>query len=250
MKNYACLVSYLGMNYAGFQRQPSLITIQGKLEECLSIFLDEEILIKGAGRTDSGVNALGQVFTFKTNRIFSLDKFSEKVNDLLPKDIYILHIKEVDLNFDARHSSVGKEYLYKFSLLDKNPLELGRVSYLKKNNFDFEKLKECLKLYEGEHDFKNFTTKKEDKDNFIRKIEFINIAEKDELYEITLKSNGFMTYMVRILLGVAFKVAYGKISLEEVSKSLDSIERKIYSFKAEPGGLYLKKVHYLENIFA
>lgn len=248
---YACEIAYLGLNYSGFQRQKHLLTVQGKLEECLSIFFDSETLIKGAGRTDARVNAVAQVISFEAKQVKDSKYFLDTINELLPDDLTIKNIFEVPDEFDPRHSSCGKVYEYLFSLEEKDPFQYGIVVHMRKDKFDMDKFKKCLSVYEGTHNFKNFTTKKEDVDGFIRNISSITVDDKDsKAISVKFTGNGFMTYMVRILMGVAFKVAYGKLSVDDVKVALNSTQRKIYSFKAKPEGLYLTKVLYPKNYFS
>ncbi|MBR3674989.1 MAG: hypothetical protein IKN69_02470 [Bacilli bacterium] len=101
-----------------------------------------------------------------------------------------------------------------------------------------------MRLFIGEHDFKNFTPKPVDKDNFIRDILEMTFDLNEGHMRVTLTANGFMTYMVRTMVGVAMRVGEGKMTLEEVKKSLDAKERKIISFKADPSGLCLEDVIY------
>jgi tRNA pseudouridine38-40 synthase len=112
-------------------------------------------------------------------------------------------------------------------------------------HFDVKACEACLKLFEGEHNFEDFTTKPEDKDNFIRTISSIRFEEvRPTHYVVTFTGNGFMTYMVRILMGVAFKVAMAKMNLTEVQALLEPKQRSIISYKAPAEGLCLERVIY------
>lgn len=112
-------------------------------------------------------------------------------------------------------------------------------------HFDFEAYKEALLLFKGKHDFKDFTTKPEDKDSFIRDIVDIHFDElKDGHLKVYFRGNGFMTYMVRIMVGAALKVGLGKMSLEEIKSHLDDSKRRIISYKAPAEGLCLEEVIY------
>ena len=241
---YFGIVSYNGKNYYGFEKQKEYPSIQGKLEEILSSLLDHKITIHGAGRTDKGVSAKGQTFSFVSNKeISSLETFRKALNRLLPKDIYVSLLKEVDSSFDARHSSCGKMYSYSFHYGERNPL--SELEYqMEFPNFSIDRFKECLNLLLGEHDFKNFTSKPHDVDNFIRTIKSIDIEENNGHVRVLFKGNGFMTYQIRIMMGVAFRVALGRMALEDVTKNLNAKERKIISFKADPIGLCLEEVFY------
>ncbi len=238
------IVQYNGQNYWGFEKQKEYPSIQGKLEETLSSLLDHKITIHGAGRTDKGVSSRGQTFTFVCQKgIDDVEKIRIALNRLLPNDICVISLKEVEHSFDARHSSCGKVYSYSFHYGERDVLSPFEYQ-LQIPNFSLNKFKACLDLYLGEHNFKNFTSKPEDIDNFIRKIKRIETAEKKGHVSVLLEANGFMTYQIRIMIGVAFRVGLGKMSLEEVSELLTSEKRKIISYKADPVGLILEEVLY------
>ena len=247
----AAKVQYLGLNYEGFQRQKNHPSIQGELERALSSLLDKAMTIHGAGRTDSGVSALGQVISFDSLRdIADLEDFRFHLNMLLPNDISIIAMKVVDDGFDARHSCVGKRYLYRFCIGEKHPLEYGTIAYLGKRFFDDKSFMDALKLFEGEHSFHNFTTKKEDVASFIRNVKPIQVESKDDTYEILFESNGFMTYQIRFMVGAALKAGFHKISLEEIKQRLDDPSRHILPHKAPAEGLILLEVLYESDVFA
>ena len=243
---YVATVSYCGQNYSGFQRQRNgLKSIQGELERALSFALGVETQIKGAGRTDAGVNAIGQRVSFESERPLD-DKFISLWNHLLPLDIQITKIDACPSSFDARHSSIGKAYEYRFSIKGRSPFEVGRLTQLEAETFDKALFEKSLRYFEGEHDFRCFTTKPQDKDNFIRIIEPIHIiwSEDGNVGRVVFRSNGFMTYQIRLMMGVAFKIAMGRLPESKIPELLSSKTRKIASFKAVPDGLYLVEVLY------
>ena len=242
---YCGVLSYCGTAYKGFERQKNYPTIQGKVEEALSQLAGLNVAIHGAGRTDAGVHAKGQTFSFDYVPIKDLSSFLHSLNRLLPGDIVVLSLREVGVHFDARHSSSGKVYSYAFHYGQRDPLALQEFQ-LEWPQFSFPLFIACVKLYEGQHNFMDFTPKSEDQDHFIRTLEPIHF-DYDETgghMKVILTGNGFMTYMVRILVGVAFKVAMGKMTLEEVKGLLNPQERKIISYKAPPEGLCLEEVLY------
>ena len=248
---YAAKVEYFGLNYAGFQRQKNKPSVQGTIEEALSSILNDDIKIHGAGRTDAGVSASGQVISFETEKeLLELEDFRFHLNMVLPDDISISGIKEVDQDFDARHSCMGKVYRYRFSIGDKHPLLYGRVSYLGNRFFDEQAFRDALRLFEGEHRFHNFTTKKEDKDDFIRNVQPILVEKENDNYSLLFSSNGFMTYQIRFMVGAALKAGFHKITIEEIKDRLESGERNILPYKAPAEGLLLEKVIYEQDLFA
>ena len=244
--NYLGVLEYVGTSYSGFQRLPKGKTVQKEVEAVLSKLLDEKIAIKGAGRTDAGVHALGQTFSFRTEKPVNPASFCKSVNALLPDDIRLLSLKEADESFDARHSCIGKRYEYRFRVQEKSAFDDGRVGFFYAPRFDAALFEKALRLYEGKHDFRNFTTKKEDKDGFVRVLEPIGFHydEPSHFGTVTLQSNGFMTYQIRFLIGMAMKVADKKMSLSELEALLDPSSPKKATQKAPSCGLYLAEVLY------
>lgn len=245
-KHYLGVVAYRGTAYSGFQRQTNLKTIQGELERALSTLNDCPSTIKGAGRTDAKVHAKGQTFSFVANEIKDLNKYVDIFNSLLPDDISLLNVKEVDASFDARHSCCGKKYIYRLCFGEKDPFEDEFEAYIGKRKFDVASFIEACDVFKGVHDFKNFTTKKEDKDNFVRDIYEIspNYDEKRKSISILFHSNGFMTYQIRLMVGALIKVGLGKLSKEDIKTRLEEENRNIFSYKAKAEGLTLLEVIY------
>lgn len=248
--NYFCVVSYLGHSYKGWQKQPGLITVQGKIEECLSLYFDAPISISGGGRTDAGVNAEGQVFSFVSERpIPSKESFLYAMNHrLLPSDISILSIEEKPDTFHARHSSSMKTYRYTFRLGDKKPLESVTVAQMGTRPFNLGDFLSALESLMGTHKFWDFTNKPEDVHDFVRTIYQIKVdidcKNDPKLISVTFKGNRFMTYQVRIMMGAAFRVAFSQMSLDEFKSHLDSLNRDIINFKANAEGLTFVEVGY------
>ena len=243
--NYLGTLSYVGTSYSGFQRLPKAKTIQGEVEAVLTQLFGIKMQIHGSGRTDAGVHALGQTFSFHTEKPVNIASFCKSMNSLLPDDIRLLKLEEVEEGFDARHSCCGKTYEYRFRVHEKNAFDVGRVGFFYASHFDETLFEKALRLYEGQHDFRAFTTKKEDKDGFIRIIQPIHFVfdPKENYGVVTFTSNGFMTYQIRFLLGMAMKVATSKMTLEELEDLLDHPGKKATT-KAPSCGLYLVKVHY------
>jgi tRNA pseudouridine38-40 synthase len=250
MNNYLVTISYLGGAYYGFERQKDKPSIQLSLEKALSYLLGYDNKIHGAGRTDRGVNALGQTFSFISKTpIKDLTSFMYAFNRLLSNDISIKSIKEVPLDFDARHSCSGKKYSYTFRHGNKNALTSQTIFELGYRKFDEELFKAAMNKFLGVHNFQNFTAKPVDKDGFIRDIKVINFVKQKEdensyLLTTTLESNGFMTYQIRIMVGVALKVGYGQLPLSFIDEKLEQKERSIISYKAPANGLMLLEVKY------
>ena len=240
---YFAVVSYDGTNYLGWQVQPNGKTIEGEIEKVLSKLLDSPIKIYGSGRTDAGVHALGQTFDFVSKKIENLAKFRYSLNRLLPDDIFVKSLKKVDDDFSSRFNAIKKTYLYRLNTGENDVFNRLYVSQLHQK-LDIELIKEAAKLFIGEHSFMNFTAKEEDEANFIRNIMEIKITKRGKVINFTFTGNGFMRYMIRMIVGTFIQVGLHKLSIDEVKEYLDCSIRKPVPYKAKANGLTLVKVYY------
>ena len=238
------VVSYKGTRFQGWQKQPTVVTVQGEIEKALSQVLNSEVTIFGSGRTDAGVHANGQTFTFDMSKDLDLDKLCFSINRMIDKDIKILSFNKVDDDFHARFSAKSKTYLYKIRLGVKDPFE-NEYQYIYPFEFDFDLFSKALKQFEGKHCFKDFTSKEEDEDGYVREIYQIVSKKQDNDITVEFKGNGFMRYQIRNMVGAALAVASKNEDLSFISNHLkeDKI-REICQYKAPPQGLYLVKVEY------
>ena len=238
-------VSYNGTHYFGWQKQPNEISVQEVIEKVISQFFDSEISIYASGRTDAGVHAKGQYFHFDVKRDnIDLDRALYSLNRMLPDDIRILSFKEVDPGFHARFNVKSKTYVYAIELASKDPFN-NDFCYVYPYPFNEESFKNALTHFIGKHCYKNFTSKEEDEDNFVREIYSIEVEKKDNFYYVNLKANGFMRYMIRFIIGAALDVMNGKYSVQDIDDSLkEDAPRKIFSTKAPANGLTLEDVEY------
>ena len=236
-------VEYLGTSYHGWQKQINANSVQEEIEKVLSQILNTEISIVGSGRTDAGVHAKGQTFHFEVNKEVDLAKLKYASNMLLPDDIHIIELKEVDNDFHARYSAKQKHYRYLINTGDKNPFLFNRTLFYP-YPFDIVKFIECLDKFEGTHNYQDFTSKEEDEDGFVRTIYSIDVKQEKDSVSIDLKGNGFMRYMIRDIIGTCLAIASGKEDISYITKHLDSANREIVSYKAGSEGLYLIDVIY------
>lgn len=243
MATVLSIISYDGKNYYGWQSQPHKVSVQEKVEFFLSKILDEKIKIDASGRTDKGVHALGQTFSFKSNKIKDLEKLRYALNRLLPDDIFIKSMRIVDDDFHARFNVKEKIYLYKINTNEKDPFQKD-YEYQYYRKLDIAKMKEASKLFLGEHCFINFTSKEEDDWNYIRTINYINIEENNGHIVLELSGNGFMRYMVRMMVGTLLKVGINQLNNEQILTMLNSKASVGGATKVPACGLYLKEVKY------
>lgn len=243
---YLGIVKYNGTSFCGWQKQTisKLPSIEEEIEKVLSKMLNSEIKIYGSGRTDAGVHALGQTFHFDSPKEIDSHKFVHSFNKLIPGDIALISLEKVSDDFHARFNAVSKTYLYKIDNEKlANPFNKNFAYHLSQH-LNVEDMMEAAKLFVGEHNFQNFTSKEEDEQNFVRNIFKIDIKSEENFVNLKLSGNGFMRYMVRMIVGTLIQIGLGKISCEEVSKMLANKERKPSSYKAPAEGLYLMEVCY------
>ena len=238
-----CIVEYQGTNYYGWQKQVGQISIEEVIEKVLSQILNTTVNIYASGRTDAGVHAKGQVFHFDIDKNVDLNRLKYSTNMMLPEDINILSMEEVENEFHARYAAKNKTYEYKILLKGKDPFNY-KNAYLCPQELDIDLFKNALKKFEGEHNFQNYTSKEEDEQNFIRNISKIEVNKDGDLLSIKLTGNGFMRYMVRYIIGVSLVIASKKEPLSFINETLDQDKRHIVSYKAPAEGLYLLNVQY------
>lgn len=238
------ITKYKGTAYYGWQKQINQLSVQTVIEEALNKVLNASINITASGRTDAGVHACGQVFHFDIEKYVDLEKLKYSLNCVLPHDISIVSLESVSIDFHARFSAKGKHYRYIISFNEKDPFKL-ETTYNCLFPTDISLVKKAIKKFEGKHDFKNFTSKEEDNDNFVREIYKIETKKNGNDLIIDLYANGFMRYMIRFLVGTSLAIGWGKENLSYIDSLLDSSEeRHIVSYKAPPQGLYLMEVIY------
>ena len=244
---YLMTFSYDGSKYSGYQKQPKKKTIQSEIEKVLKkINSEQKVDIHASGRTDAGVHALNQKAHFDMDAKMSTDKLKYSINCLLPKDIYIKDIKEVNDDFHARFNVKAKEYVYKINMGEYNPIEKDYV-YQYNKKLDAVEMERALKYLEGTHDFKSFTKADEEKNDFVRTIvqtTFIRDLKNVNSIQISFLGTGFLRYMVRNMVGTLIEIGEGKYKSEDIISILEAKDRRKAGITAPPEGLYLKDVFY------
>lgn len=239
---YKCTVSYDGTNFHGFQIQDDLRTVQLEIENALLIIAKRHIKIHSAGRTDTGVHSIGQVFHFDYEVTMREWNMQNAINSRLPRDIYISKVELVDEGFHSRYSAKGKSYTYTIDIGEYNPL-YSNYRYYYKYPIDINKMIEASKILIGEHDFKSFT-KNHKLINTVRNIYLINFEIDGSLIKINFQGNGFLHNMIRIIVAMLLEVARGKITIDDLEMILKKGDRKKAPKTAPPNGLCLEKVFY------
>ena len=236
--------SYDGSNYAGYQTQPGLDTIQERLEAALEkINNGKKTNIVATGRTDKKVHALCQYGHADIEVNITEEKLKRAMNSNLPDDIHVIKTKIVPDDFHARYDVKSKEYKYYINIGEYNPLERN---YIFQYNYqlNIDAMKEAIKVFLGTHDFRAFVTDNKEKENCIRTIYDADITKKDDIMCISFKGDGFLRYQIRNMVGILIRVGENKISTEDVEKILKSKDRTTSGKTAPAQGLYLTNVSY------
>ena len=235
--------SYNGTAFSGYQIQKNKRTVEEEIEKVLSkLNHNQSVKICASGRTDAKVHAYLQTAHFDFEQ-WDVENLTYKLNQLLPKDIYVKKVEEVTKDFHARYNAKRKTYVYKINCGEYDPFTIHTVFQYNKH-FNVENMKEAIQFFVGEHDFSSFTRRRQQYENTRRTIYKALIREEQDILEIEFTGNGFLQYMVRNMVGFLIEVGEGKRKPIEVFEVLEKKDRRYASFTANPEGLYLKKVEY------
>lgn len=237
-------IAYNGTHFHGWQRQQGRRTVQGVIEQKLSELFHHKVQIDGAGRTDRGVHAYGQVATFGVETAMPGERFHMLINRRMPADIQIVETELVDGSFHARYSAVGKRYMYKIHHgCKKNPMVSDHVLHVKEP-LDVRKMRAASEKLIGEKDFRSFMASGSSIKNTVREIYAIEFTENACELCIEFHGNGFLYNMVRIIVGLLIDVANDRIKLEDIDNIIAKKDRSKLKHTAPAQGLYLMKVYY------
>ena len=252
MPRLKALVAYDGTDFHGWQVQREEPTVQSTLQNCLKQICGDHVEVTGAGRTDAGVHALGQVAHFDWNHHLQPDRLVLAMNAIVPFTIRVLNIVEVAEDFHARFHSSSKSYLYR---IDRNrifdPFHF-RFALHHYSPLDQDLIQQSLQMLQGEHDFKAFQATGTDVVSTRRTIfsaesfgptDDFFASHRDFLF-LRFRANGFLRKMVRFLTGTILEIASGSRPLEHLNLALETGERQYVGIPAAARGLFLEKVYY------
>jgi tRNA pseudouridine38-40 synthase len=238
---------YHGAHYNGWQVQTNAKTIQGTIQTVLTKMHKEPVSITGSGRTDAGVHAFGQTFHFDSPLNLTEEQWIKAINSSLPHDIRILDAQFVDARFHARYSVIRKRYDYLVIQEEINPFTY-QTHLSVTQHLSLKKMRQAMNLFIGAHDFSSFCSNSfEETPNQIRTIFTFDLEEEEGQLRFILEGDGFLRYMVRMLIAVILDVGKGKLTIEQVSSILEAKDKQAYSGIVDPCGLYLMEVFYKEQ---
>lgn len=245
MRNIKLQIEYDGANYSGWQIQKNDKTVQETLSHAIAQALQEKVTIHGAGRTDAGVHALGQVAHFKTGSSIPAERLVHAINYYLPHDIVVKSAVDVPESFHAQYSTKSKVYQYTV-LNDWTRSAINRnFCYVYGYALDVEKMADAARLLIGAHDFTSFTTKAIEEKNRVRTVQRLDIRKEGKYLYFTIEADGFLYNMVRTIVGTLLEVGRGKIAGEAINDILNKKNRIFAGPTAPARGLCLMEIKYI-----
>jgi tRNA pseudouridine38-40 synthase len=243
-RNLRLLLEYDGSEFHGWQRQQGLRSVQGDLEAAVKTMTGEQVFVRGAGRTDAGVHALGQVANFRTHARIPTGGFLRGLNANLPHDVAVLEVTEVPEAFDARLAARGKHYRYQvWNHLVRSPL-YRRRSWHCRAPLDLAAMRAAAALLVGEHDFAAFRASDCERRTTRRLLRQVEVSRQGALLTIDVEGTAFLKHMVRIISGTLVAVGRAELTVEQVGQLLGHGDRTQGGMTAPAAGLTLVSVTY------
>lgn len=247
IKRYFVIVSYDGSNYAGWQKQPHMTSIQEIIEHGLAQIQQELTSIVASGRTDAKVHAIHQVFHFDTAKSWQENEWKRALNAVLPQDIRIQEVYQVNKEAHARFMVKEKQYDY-YICEDMNNPFVNHYMYKIPYQVDDLYMQECANILKGTHDFTSFTSNKiHPEKSRIKTIHNIKVSRNDKVICITYQGDGFLRYMIRMITQTLIEAGRHQLTKQDIQKMLDAKNKHVCRYKAEACGLYLTNVIYEEE---
>jgi tRNA pseudouridine38-40 synthase len=244
MRNIKLTIEYDGTGYNGWQVQPNARTVQGVIEGILAQITGERVRLVASSRTDSGVHALGQVANFKTSSSLDTRSFLRALNGLLPEDIRVKDVEEVDEAFHARFSAKQKVYEYRILNGEVHSSLCRHFSWFIPGKLDLARMREAAMKLVGRHDFSSFCSAGSMHKTTAREIYGIQVGRRRGFVVIRIEANAFLKQMVRNIVGTLVEVGRRKLTPSEFGAILEARDRRKAGIAAPAKGLFLVKIHY------
>ncbi len=243
---YFLELAYHGGHYHGWQRQPSQVSVQQKLEEALQQLLQKTVEVVGAGRTDAGVHAK-QLFAHMDVPMELAEDFEYRLNAVLPADIAVKGIYRVRPDAHARFSALSRTYRY-FIVSHKDPF-VRETTWFIKQTLDLEAMNKGASILLDHTDFKCFSRSRTDVKTYNCAIEYAIWKQEQEKLVFEIKADRFLRNMVRAIVGTLVEIGKGKMPPERMQEIIESRDRGQAGTSVPAQGLFLTRVEYPETIW-
>lgn len=243
--NVKLTIQYDGTRYDGWQRQGNTDnTLQGRLEGVLSRMVGKPVEIQGAGRTDAGVHARGQVASVHLPEGYTPQEVQNYLNRYLPEDVAVVDVVEMGERFHARLSATGKEYRYHIRMGSVPDVFARKYQYRVEEPLDLAAMERAAGYLTGKHDFRSFCGNRRFKKSTVREVFHIGVEVCGSDLTLIYRGDGFLYNMVRILTGTLLEVGLGQRTPESMVDILEARERTAAGKTAPAQGLVLQEVYY------
>lgn len=247
MRNIKLTLCYDGAAFHGYQQQENAFTVEAALKQALRQLIGEDVKPVSCSRTDAGVHAEMFVCNFKTESTRENEKLLRGLNALLPPAVAVSKCEDVPLSFHARYDCCGKEYRYLiWNAPVRNPFYIGRAVHIP-YELDTERMDRAAKLFCGTHDFSAYCASGSEVKSKVRTVFAACVRREGDLVVFSVRGNGFLYNMVRIMAGTLLSLSAGGLSEKDIMRSLESGERNDAGPTAKAEGLYLHQVFYEEG---
>jgi tRNA pseudouridine38-40 synthase len=244
MRKLKLTVQYDGTDFAGFQRQPNVATVQQTLEDAIGGCLGHPVTSLAASRTDAGVHALGQVVSIETEVSIPVEAVPRAFTAALPLSVAVAEAQEVGLSFHPRFDARWKRYVYRIvSRPVRSPI-LGRYAWCVPHELCEEPMASAAEHLIGRHDFRSFCAAGTEVQDFVREVTRLDLRREGDLLEVRIEADGFLYRMVRNIVGTLVEVGRDRMAPERVAEILAARDRSLAGRTAPPQGLCLVEVGY------
>jgi len=238
------ILEYDGTDFHGFQIQPEgFRTVQGEISRAISEIVDHPVKVVGASRTDAGVHAMGQVVSFETSVIRTIEELKKGVNSKSPGDWKFLELIEVSKDFHPRYNAKSKTYIYLIDRLDS--VLRRKMCWGMTEKLNTDEMQKGADLFRGEHDFRSFTLlSAHEGESTVRRMDEIKVDDLDDLIIISITGSGFLYQMARRIVGTLVRIGKGEFEILDAADLIENPGFDRACMTAPARGLILKEVHY------
>ena len=249
MRNVRVKLAYDGSRFFGWQRQEGFASVQQALEEALEGLVGDKVVVRGAGRTDTGVHACGQVASFHVATRLGDDRLRHALNAHLVDGVVVRRLETCRPDFHAQYDARGKRYLYLVITARFRPPFAPHLTHWVPHALDLGAMRRAAAHFVGKHDFRALATAGSERKTTVRTVSALRLVARRERLAFVVQGDGFLYNMVRTLAGTLLEVGRGKLAPAAMPEILASADRRRAGPTAPAAGLYLLSVRYAEPCF-